>query len=139
MRPKIYDNIFQYAKKYIEKNSIYSPKVYKSAPTESKTFPLVIIPECKIVIADETLKYGEQKYNLIFDIETYTTDKTIENKKIARQTIISELQKLIYDVFEEHYKMLGEEPQLRPNADLNVAREGIKFTAKIKNNIIYRR
>ena len=139
MRPKIYDNIFEYAKKYIEKNSIYSPKVSKTAPTESKIFPLVVIPECKIIIADETLKYGEQKYNLIFDIEIYATDKTIEKKRIARQTIISELQQLIYDVFEEHYKMLGEEPQPRPNADLNVAREEIKFTAKVKNNIIYRR
>ena len=39
----------------------------------------------------------------------------------------------------DSYKMLGEEPQPRPNADLNVAREEIKFTAKVKNNIIYRR
>ena len=85
------------------------------------------------------MKYGERKYEVIFEIEIYATDKTIENKKTSRQTIIQELEKLVYDVFEEHYGLLGEKPEIRPNADINVARESIKFTGKIKNNIIYRR
>ena len=139
MRPNIYNNMFQYAKKYIKQKSIYSPEVFKNAPTESDIFPLVIIPECKIILDDETLKYGETRYQVIFEIELYSTDKTIENKKVSRTTIIQELEKLVYDVFEEHYKLLGREPQIVPNADTNIARETIKFTGKIKNNIIYRR
>lgn len=139
MRPDIYDKIFQYAKKYIKQKSIYSPEVFKNAPTESDIFPLVIIPKCKIVLDDETLKYGEPKYQVIFEIEIYSTDKTVGSKKVSKDTIISELEKLIYEVFEEHYKLLGREPEIRPNADINVAREVIKFTGKIKNNIIYRR
>lgn len=139
MRPDIYENIFQYAKKYIKEKSIYHPEVFKNAPTESDIFPLVIIPQCKVVLDDETLKYGERKYEVIFEIEIYATDKTVGTKKVSRQTIIQELEKLVYEVFEEHYVLLGEEPQIKPNADTNVARESVKFTGKIKNNIIYRR
>ena len=139
MRPNIYENIFQYAKQYIKQKSIYSPEVFKNAPTESNIFPLVIIPECKIILDEETLKYGERRYEIIFEIEFYATDKSINNKKVSRTTIIQELEKLVYDVFEEHYGLLGEEPEVKPNADTNIARESIKFTGKIKNNIIYRR
>lgn len=111
----------------------------KSAPTESKIFPLVIFDKPKIVLDDETLCYGEQKYKIKFEIEIYTTDKTVGSKKIARQTIIEELEELVYEVFEEHYRFKGNEPQVRPNADINVSREAIQFEGKIKNNIIYRR
>lgn len=139
MRQNIYEGIFQYAKKYIKQKSIYSPEVFKNAPTESDIFPLVIIPECKIILDDETLKYGEIKYQVIFEIEIYATDKSIGNNKISRDTIIQELEKLVYEIFEEHYKLLGGEPQWTPNADTNIARKTIRFTGKIKNNIIYRR
>ena len=139
MRPNIYNNMFQYAKQYIKQKSIYSPEVLKNAPTENDIFPLVIIPQCKIILDEETLKYGEKKYQIIFEIELYSTDKSIGTKKVSRNTIIQELEELVYDVFEEHYGLLGEKPEIRPNADINVARESIKFTGKIKNNIIYRR
>lgn len=138
----IYDYIFKYAKKYIQENSKYSPEVLKNAPTESKKFPLVIIPQCKVILEDETLKTKskiERGYKIIFDIEIYATDKTVGVKKISRQTIISELEDLVYEVFEERFGLLGKEPQIRPNADTNISREGIEFTGKYKNKIIYRR
>ena len=102
-------------------------------------FPLVIIQKPRIIIDDETLSYTGQKYNFKIEIEIYATDKTVGTKKIARQTIIEELENLIYEVFEEYYKFKGNEPQTRPNADINVSREAIQFEGKIKNNIIYRR
>ena len=101
MRPYIYDNMFQHAKQYIKQKSIYSPEVFKTAPTESDIFPLVIIPECKVILEDETLKYGEPKYQVIFEIEIYTTDKSIGSKKVSKNTIMRELEELVYDVFEE--------------------------------------
>lgn len=97
------------------------------------------MPPFEIELDDETLKYGERKYKIEFEIEIYTTDKTVENKKIARQTIIEELESLVYEVFEEHYRFKGKKPDRRPNADINVSREAIQFEGKIKNNIIYRR
>ena len=139
MRPDIYDGMYDYAKEYIKGNSIYLPQVVKNAPTESNIFPLVVIPECKIILDDETLKYGEQKYKVIFDIGIYATDQTVGTKKVSKGTIISELKKLVYEVFEEHFRMLGGEPRPMPNADINISRLGIVFTGKYKNNIFYRR
>lgn len=99
----------------------------------------MIFDKPKIVLDDETLCYGEQKYKIKFEIEIYATDKTVGSKKIARQTIIEELEDLVYEVFEKYYRFKGNEPQIRPNADINVSREAMQFEGKIKNNIIYRR
>ena len=107
MRPNIYENMFQYAKQYIKQKSIYSPEVFKNSPTESDVFPLVIIPRCKVILDEETLKYGERKYEVVFEIEIYATDKSINNKKVSRATIIQELEELVYEIFEEHYGLLG--------------------------------
>ena len=120
----------------------YTPKVSKIAPTESKIFPLVIIPSCKVILDKETLKTKskkEKEYKIIFESEIYTTDKTVGTKKISKQTIMSELEELLYEVFEERFGLLGKEPQIRPNADTNIAREGIEFTGKYKNKTFYRR
>ena len=143
MRLDIYNGIFQYAKQYIKQKSSYNPEVFKNAPTESNIFPLVIIPKPKIILNDETLKTpskDEKSYRIIFNPEIYAIDKYIEkNKKVSKETIVSEIEELLYDIFEEHFTMLGKEPQIRPNIDTNVARESIEFTGKYKNKILYRR
>ena len=132
--------MYQYAKEYIKNKSQYAPTVLKSAPQEINQFPLVVIPECKLILKDETLKHKEKEYRLIFDIEVYSTDKTVGNKKVARQSIITELKKLIYDVFEEHYLMKVAEPKPTPNIDRNVDRLYMRAEATInENKIIFRR
>lgn len=132
--------MYQYAKEYIQDKSQYVPTVLKSAPQEINQFPLVVIPECKLILKDETLKHKEKEYRLIFDIEVYSTDKTVGNKKVARQSIITELEKLIYDVFEEHYLMKVAEPKPTPNIDRNVDRLYMRAEATInENKIIFRR
>ena len=127
--------MYQYAKEYIKNKSQYAPTVLKSAPQEINQFPLVVIPECKLILKDETLKHKEKEYRLIFDIEVYSTDKTV-----ASQSIITELEKLIYDVFEEHYLMKVAEPKPTPNIDRNVDRLYMRAEATInENKIIFRR
>ncbi len=138
----IYDQIFKFSKKYIKEKSIYNPEILKQAPTESNIFPLVIIPECKIVLNKETLKTRskkEKEYRIIFNIELYAIDKTIDKKRISKQTILSELKNLIYEIFEDKLCFLGYAPTPMPNADINVAKEGIRFVAIYKNQIFYRR
>ena len=132
--------MYQYAKEYIQDKSQYDPTVLKSAPQEINQFPLVVIPECKLILKDETLKHKEKEYRLIFDIEVYSTDKTVGNKKVARQSIITELEKLIYDVFEGHYLMKVAEPKPTPNIDRNVDRLYMRAEATInEKKIIFRR
>ncbi len=142
MRPQIYDPIFDYAKKQIEKDSQYGCKVLKHAPTESKVFPLVIIPECKIILDKETLRRKstkEKEYRIIFNIEIYTSDKTINNRKTARQSVMSDLIQKIYCIFEDYFGLLGEELKPLPNADVNIMRTNIIFTGRYKNKTIHRR
>lgn len=132
--------MYQYSKEYIQSNSKYSPAVLKTTPQEINQFPLVVIPECKLILKDETLKHKEKEYRLIFDIELYSTDKSVESKKVARQSIIAELEKLIYEVFEEHYLMRVAEPKSTPNIDRNVDRLYMRAEATInEKKIIFRR
>lgn len=139
-RPDVYDEMYQYAKNYIKSNSKYNPTIMKASPQETNQFPLIVIPNCKLIIKDETLKHKEKEYRLIFNIEIYSTDKTVNNKKVAKQSIITELEGLIYDVFEEHYLMRIEEPKPTPNIDRNIDRLSIRATATInEKKIIFRR
>lgn len=132
--------MYQYSKEYIQSNSKYSPAVLKTTPQEINQFPLVVIPECKLILKDETLKHKEKEYRLIFDIELYSTDKSVGSKKVARQSIIAELEKLIYEVFEEHYLMRVAEPKSTPNIDRNVDRLYMRAEATInEKKIIFRR
>lgn len=132
--------MYQYSKEYIQSNSKYSPAVLKTTPQEINQFPLVVIPECKLILKDETLKHKEKEYRLIFDIELYATDKSVSSKKVARQSIIAELEKLIYEVFEEHYLMRVAEPKSTPNIDRNVDRLYMRAEATInEKKIIFRR
>ena len=132
--------MYQYSKEYIQSNSKYSPAVLKTTPQEINQFPLVVIPECKLILKDETLKHKEKEYRLIFDIELYATDKSVGSKKVARQSIIAELEKLIYEVFEEHYLMRVAEPKPTPNIDRNVDRLYLRAEATInEKKIIFRR
>lgn len=132
--------MYQYSKEYIQSNSKYSPAVLKTTPQEINQFPLVVISECKLILKDETLKHKEKEYRLIFDIELYSTDKSVGSKKVARQSIIAELEKLIYEVFEEHYLMRVAEPKPTPNIDRNVDRLYMRAEATInEKKIIFRR
>lgn len=132
--------MYQYSKEYIQSNSKYSPAVLKTTPQEINQFPLVVIPECKLILKDETLNHKEKEYRLIFDIELYATDKSVSSKKVARQSIIAELEKLIYEVFEEHYLMRVAEPKSTPNIDRNVDRLYMRAEATInEKKIIFRR
>lgn len=138
-RIALYNELYRYTKEYITEQSIYSPYVIKNSPTQSNSFPLVIFPKTKFILDDETLKHGERRYSVIIEIEIYAIDKTVANKKVSKQTIIAELEKLLYDVFEEHYGLQGETPNEIINADTNVSREVMRFTGKYKNNVFYRR
>lgn len=140
VRPDFYDEVYEYAKTYITEHSIFSPKVLKNSPTESEYFPLVIVKMPEVYLDDETLKVGgEQIYSFVLTIEIFAMPKTIENKKYSAASVSQELLKRVYEVFEEHYVMLGRLPETIPNADTNVTRISVRFTGRYKNNTFYRR
>lgn len=133
--PNVYDEIFQYAKKYIKEQSKYSPTVLKSTPP-SKKFPLILIKQTKDNLYSENLDKTDQRFNLSYEIEIYSMDKGT----IAKQIITDELVGLINDVFDEHYGMNRRFNKEVPNADADVFRWVMRYAGKIdENKRIYRR
>lgn len=134
--PEVYDEIFEYAQKYIKDNSKYSPKVLKTPPQETKVFPLVVISELDNTLEDENLTKGDQKFKLEYEIEIYAIDKG----SLSKQIIIQELKKLVNDVFDNHYGMYRRACNPTPNADRNVDKLYMRYNALIdENKVIYRR
>ena len=133
--PEVYDQIFQYAKKYIKEKSKYSPKVLKDTPPD-KTFPLIIIREIRDDLYDENLDKTDQRFNIGYEIEIYTMNKG----KVTKQEIANELIKLVNDVFDVQYGLRRTLNQQIPNADNDVYRHNMRFEGKVdENKIIYRR
>jgi len=134
--PEVYDEIFDYAEKYIKDNSKYAPIILVTPPEETKVFPLIVITETNNILADETLKKSESQYRLEYEIEIYAIDKG----NIPKEIIIQELKKLVNEVFDNHYGMLRRACIPTPNADRNVNRLYMRYSALIdENKIIYRR
>lgn len=133
--PDVYDQIYRYARNYIEQESQYSPQVKKDTPP-TKKFPLVIIKEIRDNLYDENLNKTDQRFRIGYEIEIYAMDK----QNIAKQTITNELKKLINDVFDEHYGMNRRFNRELLNIDTDVYRWKMRFEAKIdENKKIYRR
>ena len=133
--PDVYDQIFQYAKKYIKEKSKYSPKILKSTQ-QDKTFPFISIKEIRDDLYDENLDKTDQRFNIGYEIEIYTITKG----SIAKEEIAEELKNLVNNVFDTHYGLRRTFNKEIPNVDLNVFRWGMRFEAKIdENKIIYRR
>ena len=133
--PDVYDEIFDYAKKYITDNSIYFPTILKDTPPNKK-FPLIIIKQIRDDLYSENLDKTDQRFNLAFEIEIYSINKA----EISKQVITNELKQLINDVFDEHYGMNRKSNQEAPNADTDVYRWNMRFEAKIdEKKRIYRR
>ena len=135
MLPNVYDQIFQYAKKYIKEKSKYSPKILKSTQYDKK-FPFISIKEIADDLYDENLDKTDQRFNIGYEIKIYTINKG----QTAKEEITEELKNLVNDVFDVHYGLRRTFNQEIPNVDLNVFRWGMRFEGKIdENKIIYRR
>lgn len=133
--PDVYDEIYNYAKTYIQQNSIYAPKVLKDTPVNKK-FPIIIIKQIRDDLYNENLDKTDQRFNIGYEVEIYTINK----ENIAKQTIANELIRLINDVFDEHYGFYRKSSHEAPNIDKDVYRWNMRFEAKIdENKIIYRR
>ena len=134
--PDVYDEIFDYAEKYIKEKSQYSPKVLVSPPQETKVFPLVVISEVDNTLENESLNKTDQKFKLEYEIEIYATDKGT----VSKQIILQELKNLVNEVFDKHYGMYRRACIPTPNSDRNVDRLYMRYNALIdENKVIYRR
>lgn len=133
--PDVYDEMFKYAQTYIKEKSKHSPTISKDTPPNKK-FPLIIIRQIRDEIYDENLDKTDQRFYLGYEIEIFSMD--VGNK--PKQLIAKELEKLINDVFDEHYGMDRKMNRQAPNVDDNVYRWNMRYEAKIdESKKIYRR
>lgn len=89
-----------------------------------------------MISSSETLKYGEGKYNLTYEIEIYAKDIDETSKK----EILDELKILVNEIFDEYYKFTRRTCKTAPNADIDIGKIFMRYTAVIdENKKIYRR
>lgn len=140
-RPDIDDDVYAYVKSKLLELDTFKPNVMRVEPTKANKFPLVIIPEGRVVLNEETLKTkgNEKAYTITYDVEIFAMDTTIKGVQYSRMSIVNTLLRKLQDVFENDLGMLGSLPFVRENADVNVARILVDFTCKYKNETIYRR
>lgn len=124
----VFENIiYPNLKDYVETNSIYSPKITKKRPQESKIFPIVPVRLLYSKNSYNNLSYGEETYTLGIEIDIYSID--IGN--VSKRTICNEITKIINDFFKENYRMTIKNVIDAPNADSNIQRNNIRITGKL--------
>lgn len=125
---EVFENIiYPNLKDYVETNSIYSPKITKKRPQESKLFPIVPVRLLYSKNSYNNLSYGEETYTLGIEIDIYSID--IGN--VSKRTICNEITKIINDFFKENYRMTIKNVIDAPNADSNIQRNNIRITGKL--------
>jgi hypothetical protein len=131
----IYDEIFTYAKTYFQSNSTDSPKVLKDFPEESKIFPLVVITQSEDKLEDENLDKTDQESTVNFEIEIFTTDTATTN----RQVIAQRLKAITDTIFNTHFGFKRISCNPIPNADRNITRIYMRYSAIVNMNKRIRR
>lgn len=117
-------------KKYVEENDeLYSSKVVKNRPEDSKIFPIIpvkLLP--RITNKYNNLNYGEETYSFGIGIEIYATNMTIDGKRVSKKTICDNLTKLIVNYIKDNYHFTVHITHDAPNIDTNVHRNIIQLT-----------
>ena len=115
-------------KEYVETNNLYSAKVVKVNPQDSKVFPIIPVKLLPVTNKYNNLSYGEETYSFGIEIDIYTIDVTIENKRVSKKTICDNLTKLIVDYLKDNYHFTIKVTYDAPNIDSNVHRNIIRLT-----------
>ena len=128
----IFENIiYPKLKEYVEKQSIYKPLLTKKMPQESKVFPIVPVKLLPVENQYNNLSYGEETYSFGIEIGVYSTDKTIDGKKVSKRTICNEVTSVIVDYFKTNYHVTIKTELDALNTDSNVHRNTIRVTGKL--------
>ena len=132
----ILENIFESKiypelKKYVEEKSIYNPTITKAMPQQSKVFPIVPVKILPVTNKYNNLSYGEETYTFGIEINVYSQDKTIANKKTSKRTICNEVTEQVVDYFKTNYHVTIKTELDAINADSNVHRNIIRISGKL--------
>lgn len=124
----IYDEVRNGLNQYLSKNSEYAPLVKTKASGD--TFPYVVFEKSNDVEHASDISRNTVISVLEFEINIYTKEKTINNKKVADRTIATEIEECIkkYMGGVLGYKRTYDKPT--PNIDLSVYRITMRYQVK---------
>ena len=124
------DKIFLEYKKFIEENSIYSPRVVKSFTYKSTYFPIVDFKHSdSIETRERTLDQIEYYDEEVFSIMIYAQDKG----SVSRNVIINELKELTNTFMSLKMNMERITCKELPNLDTDVGRLLMKYQCRWNN------
>ena len=135
------EKIFPELKEYVETNSIYSPLVTKVFTEQSKVFPIAVVQLIRERQNFGNLTYGEKRYPFRIEINVYSNDKVINNKKVSKIAITDEISDLVETYFNENCKVSISRNDDTANIDGTIRRnliiiEGIVDTKLGEDNVI---
>ncbi len=132
---KLYDEITENLKIYLQEHSEYKPDVYQDIP-EEKTFPVVIVKLLPYTVEYTTKKYTDELYNYGLEINVFS----IKQGNIAKQTIADEITNYVETFFNKEYRMTLTVSKNAPNEDVDVYRNIVQATCildtKYKDKIV---
>lgn len=135
------EKIYPELKEYVEANSIYSPLVTKVYTEQSKVFPIVTVQLVRERQRFGNLTWGEKRYLFRIEINIYSNDKTIDNKKVSKIAITDEISDIVETYFNDSCKVSLLREDDIANIDGSIRRniiivEGILDTKLGEDNLI---
>lgn len=129
--------------KYIEDNSIYSPKIVKHYTDKSTYFPIITCVISNNTSTDEHSTQNIEEYEMFYiTINIYAKDQTRgANIKVAAQVIVDEIVDLTDYFFNKIMNLRKTLNEPIPNIDKRILRQVMNFqglVGNIRGNIIRR-
>ena len=129
-----YDKIFNILKTFLTEESQYNPIVTKMELRQFDKFPLVVVTEEDNAYLTGTTRFEETKSRLEYEINIYSTDKTVEGKMVSKQEIARELSGLVDNVMGYNLKMRRRSCRPTPNLDKNIYRITMRYRTNANDN-----
>ena len=134
MNIELHDKIYKILKDFLEAESKYKPFVTKLPQKQSNRFPLVVITEEDNAFLTGTTRFEETRSKVDYEINIYTTDTVIGNKKISRLEVSKELKGLVDNVMNCNLKMRRRSCRPTPNLDKEIYRITMRYSATANDN-----
>lgn len=129
----VFDDIHSTLKTYVQAQSSYSPLVKKSLPKQSVQFPLVVIVEIDNREIERTGDRREHRDALSYQVDIYTSERTVSGARVSDVTIANELKGLVDDIMTGYYHMTRTFCQQVPNLADDLYRFTMRYECEVDN------
>lgn len=134
MNIDVYDILYQNLKKHLKENLGYDFEITKLSKKQTDRFPLVVFTEEDNALSFSTLRREETQSILYYEINIFTTDKTISGKKYYAVDIARDISRHIDTVLNKKYHMDRLFCRPTPNLDDSIYRITMRYSVRLDDN-----